>query len=812
MHGRDEELAVLVEALTSGSERWITLSGPGGVGKTTLAMHVAAVLADVTDVRVIVLELADVATVERVMPMLEAECNVARADGESPWRTLVAALGSRRTLVVVDNMEHLRDAGPALVELLVAVPTMQVLVTSRTPVRVAPERVVRVPTLSAPEPDASAEALVVNPVVRLFMDVATARGISAPFPDEELRGIAELGRLVGGLPLAIELIASRSTVMKPTAMVQRLVTHGLLATAGAGTSDRPARQRDLSASVSWSVGLLDEQSHLTLRAATAFAGWFRADELLDVVATRVPDETVRLDAFGAVVDAHLLESDEVDGQACFRLHPVVREALMTKAEDVGPAASVNRADFVAAHDEALARLVTTSATRLANGSTRGALPTLRRRYDDLLAASGRAEARQDTVALGTFALGLAPLWGQSGESGARSAGLSALAARLATSSTPDPVLAAQVTAWSVLLRVESDGSGDADDALFDLLDDALGVVLGAGDDSAVVLVTSLAARTTLITGHFTRAQVHLEHGLRAALALGDERLVSRVQLWAGMLAFQEGRPADAAVHAAASWSAARRLGQEATAVYAAVLLADVEPELWNIDLRDACRRAAEVSDDSELVTLAPVVGTALLKRDDARGAAAATARGIRASHRRGQINGLRMSLVIVIFLATRRGDVTVAARLYGAVRESVQMLRHAFSRGSMEAFDLVIGALQHKLGAEVYEREVALGSALQWNDAVELALRYADDTAAEDVETVGWSTPLTDREEQVLGCLTAGMSNKDIARTLGITVKTAMHHTSSVYRKLEVSGRAEAAAWGVRHGVPLPATPTSTRR
>lgn len=272
MVGRDADVSGVVERLAGGA-RLVTVTGPGGTGKTTLAAEVARRSAADFPGGLIYFTLVGVPTADEVMPSLAMALDVADVEGRAPVDGLAKVIGDRRLLLVLDNFEHVVDAAPDCSTLLAACPHLQILATSRSPLRIAGEEEYALAPLALPAAGAEAiDDILDSPAVELF--VARARQARPDFTVDgtNATSIGAICRRLDGLPLALELAAARVRVLEPAALLERL-EHALdVLTSGA--RDLPERQRTLRATVDWSHSLLNDDEQRLFRRLAVFAdGW-----------------------------------------------------------------------------------------------------------------------------------------------------------------------------------------------------------------------------------------------------------------------------------------------------------------------------------------------------------------------------------------------------------------------------------------------------------------------------------------------------------------------------------------------------------
>ena len=316
-----EELALLLNAV-----RALTLCGPGGIGKTRLALRLAQEMVPGFPDGTWLVELADTAD-PGLLPGRIASALGIREEADSPLaETLIEALRPRQLLLVLDTCEHIVDACAALVQqLLAGCPQLRLIATSREPLRVRGETVWRVPPLAVPAVPAglSVSQLAEHEAMRLFAERAAAASPGFALSADNAAAVARLCQMLDGMPLAIELAAARVRALSIEQIAVRVADRFQLLATGDRTA--PPRQQTLRAAVDWSYELLTEPEQILLRRLSVFAGW-NLEMAEEVCADEAIPAGQVLDLLAALIDKSLVTLDtELDGHARYRLLDTIKE-------------------------------------------------------------------------------------------------------------------------------------------------------------------------------------------------------------------------------------------------------------------------------------------------------------------------------------------------------------------------------------------------------------------------------------------------------------------------------------------------------
>jgi predicted ATPase len=320
--GREQAIDEIARLLGQPEVRLVTLTGPGGVGKTRLALAVGELLRDRFD-EVVFVRLETATRPGQVLAGIARAVGADLAGTDSPVRVLVEQLAGSRWLLILDNLEQVLDVVGDLGELLARSAHVTILATSRTVLGLRAEHDYPVPPLLlADDPTVSVETLVASPAVALFVDRARAVRPDFALTEENAAAVAEICRRLEGLPLAIELAAARCRLLDPDELLRRLAAS--LDALGTGTVDMPQRQRTLRDTVQWSVDLLDDDERSLLETVAIFVNGWTVDAA-GQVAGLTGDRA--LDLSEALERSSLIQFDRTEGGPRCRMLNVIRRFL-----------------------------------------------------------------------------------------------------------------------------------------------------------------------------------------------------------------------------------------------------------------------------------------------------------------------------------------------------------------------------------------------------------------------------------------------------------------------------------------------------
>jgi predicted ATPase len=577
MVGRRNDLAALREVLRSGRSRIVTLTGPGGTGKTRLSIEAAWELLREFSNGVFFVELAPIRDWKLVVSEIAQVLGVHERGSRALEEALTAHLEPKAVLIVLDNFEQVVAAAPIVARLVRACPRLAMLVTSRAVLRLDGEREFQVGPLDLPDPgDGDTDELARNESVALFMDRARSISPDLALTERTAPAIAEICRRLDGLPLAIELAAARIKVLDPEAMLARLGRRLPLLTAG--PRDAPERQRTLRAAIEWSYDLLDQEERTLFARLAVFPATFSL-EAAEAVAG------ADLDAMSELIDESLLKPMQ---DARFLMLETIREYGQERLEESGHADLLRRG-----HAEYFLELAERAEAELAGPEQIIWLDMLEADHDNLRAALAWL-GDHDPELQTRLTVALRRFWYVRGH---LSEGRRWLGQALGTRSNPPRLRRRAVTAAAALALLQGDyeeatrlaeesveiaravGEGtDVANSLSNLgaivlaagdhqrarllLEESVARAREAGDARIAALAINNLGDVALTTGDYPRAEALFEESLAILRERGDAANVARSLYNLGAAAFRLGRRADAVERLRESANLCRRLGDK----------------------------------------------------------------------------------------------------------------------------------------------------------------------------------------------------------------------------------------------------------
>ncbi len=395
--GRTQEVTELEGLL--GTTRIVTIVGPGGTGKTRLAIHVASRASDGFPGGAFLVDLSAVTDAEVVMPEIAATLKVRREPGQDAVEALREHLRDRQVFLVLDNVEQVVEAAADIGTLLDACPGLAVLATSRVPLRLAGEQRFSLQPMPIPTEDAAQAGSF--DAVRLFVERAAAVHPGFELDERSTPAVVRIVAALDGLPLALELAASRMALLGADALADRLARRLPMLTGG--PRDAPERQRTLAATIGWSHDLLDDDARTLFARLSVFAGGCTLDAV-EVVAGEGLDV---LDVMGRLADASLVRrSDPVSDEVRCSMLETIGEFAGERLDASGQRAAIERQ-----HAAWVCSLALEAEPHLADEEQTEWFARLEREHDNIRAALDAAErAEEDRAAVATGLRTAAAVW------------------------------------------------------------------------------------------------------------------------------------------------------------------------------------------------------------------------------------------------------------------------------------------------------------------------------------------------------------------------------------------------------------------
>ncbi len=801
--GRERELAALTELLRREGCRLVTITGPGGIGKTRLALAAGEALQEAFPGRIAFVSLAAVTDPGLVLAAIGRHLGAHEAGAASLIAALRERLGDTPFLLILDNIEQVADAAPDLAELLRACPGLIMLVTSRSALRIRGEREFPLAPLPVPNPERlpSLEELASNPAVALFMERAQAVRPDLTLTPENAGAIAQICARLDGLPLALELAAARVKLLPPAAMLPRLTDRLSLLTGG--PRDLPERQQTLRGTIAWSHDLLSPEERVVFRRLAVFAGGCSL-EVAEAVAGRgvegdhEPIPSV-FDALASLADKSLLRAETAsDGEPRFVMLETIREFALERLEEAGEATI-----FKDRHAELFLGLAEDAQEGLAGADQGRWLSRLETEIGNLRAALGWTIAKEDGAAACTILGALHRFWEARGHVTEARAWLDRA---LALPGTPTEIRARALVIAATFARRQ----GDYHRAV-GLYEEALTQYQALGDPTGVPSVLNNLGVIADDRGDYDRATELYEAALEHLRAAGDRPRIAALLNNLGRVARRRHDVGRAEELYAEALAIHRELGDKRGVGLALNNLGVVAYNRGDIaraiaSYEDALRVWTELGDQLYAALTQHNLAEAVADSGDLARAAQLFRESLTARADQGDRSGVAETLAGIAALASRRGLQARAVTLLGAATALRDAIGISLPPSEQERQDRLLAVLRRDLTASEFDAAWASGQNLDFTAAVAEGLAVTDAVvtgapSSPEPAPVIAEVRLTKREIEVLRLLVEGYSDKEIGEALFISHRTAMTHVTNILNKLAVNSRTAAAAWALRHGV-----------
>jgi predicted ATPase/DNA-binding CsgD family transcriptional regulator len=761
LFGRDRELEVLRHHLLGGAVRLLTVMGPGGVGKTRLALAAARNVESAFPDGVWFIDLVPLQDPAQLDATIAQALHLKDAASHSSRERVDAYLKHRRLLLVLDNFEHVLPAASRIAELVTTCPHLRVLVTSREPLNLRLEQRVplpglAMPALARPTPETIAQA----PATALFLERARLVQPDFAHTPGNARALAELVHRLDGMPLAIQITAARINVLSPAAMLARLQGQALLSTEEA--RDVPLRHHTLRDAIEWSHVLLNRGEQELFRQLGAFAGGWTLEAAEAIVQSRDPGVPL-WQTLGSLVEKSLAQTEGVGvGDRRYRMLEMIREYALERlaaSGDLDTTRERHAAYYVALAEQA--------EPELWGAEEHAWLRRMEQEHENFRAVLRWAGERGEGELSLRLAGALADFWWIRDY---LREGRRWLEQALALS--PDGPLLPRAKALV--------GAGTLAGTLGDypaarrFLQDAVELAEAVGDPPATARALTRLGMVAMFEDDIPQAQALQERSLALCREIQDLRCQALTVVRLGLACMRLGDLDRAEATLTEGLDLCRTVGNRRLAVVAKSILALVK-----------------------------------LKRRDDVGAAVMAVAALTSARETAQSRAPWFAVTTAALVSAHCGDLDRAVRLLAAVEGWSEWTGDVivFGPAVREAREEITARARQQMGDPAYRTAVAEGRALSADEAVDLAqaalqplTRTGPDRAAATGEARSPSL-LSGREQAVLRLIAEGLPNKQIAAALAIAERTVKTHVTSAMNKLGVDNRAHATVVAIQRAL-----------